>query len=129
MSIELATRAAAGKLDPEVCTWLANGLKAYVDGAESNLEAALGLNHFHRTRERNTALLDAARHLSVKFSTPWELAGALAIAIRNFETRVCPPGRAINFDGLSPLNKSIFKAFRTGVRVPRTQENIHKLLR
>lgn len=129
MSIELATRAAAGKLDPEVCTWLANGLKAYVDGAERNLETALGLDRSRRVRERNAALLEAAQHLAARTSSPWELAGALAAAIRNFETRIRPRGRALNSESLSPLNRAILRAFSSGVRIPRTQRNIHELLR
>ncbi|WP_374279199.1 hypothetical protein [Azonexus sp.] len=129
MSIELAERAAAGKLDPEVIAWLSSGLRAYIDGRERSLETALSLDLSRRVRERNDALIEAAKILSRQSTSPWATAGLLARAICNFETNVLPSDQLRNSKNMTALNTHLLRAFNTGVRIPRTQRKIYDLIR
>lgn len=126
MSTELARRAAAGDLTPEVARWIADGLRKHRDGLA--LDQALGLDRASRIRERNAALLEAAALLAADDGT-WACACRLEAAIRRFEARVRPLLQRDPTMTLAPLDQALRRAFETGARVPGTGRNIWEIIR
>lgn len=82
MSVELARRAAAGDLAPDVVDWLGRGFARHLAG--DDLAQSLCLDRCSRVRARDRALRDAAAILNTNDYTPWQLAGILAKAIKRF---------------------------------------------
>lgn len=126
MTAELARRAAAGDMDPEVLVWVRTGLARHLAG--DDLEQAMGLDRASRLRQRNQALQEAAALLAPG-ADPWPAAGRLAEAVRHYLNRTAPlverdPARA-----LSPLDALLRRAFEAGPRVPVTQNNLYLQLR
>ncbi len=128
MSGDLVRRAAAGDFSPEVATWLKDGFSRYQAG--DDIGQALGLDRLSLIRDRNAALLEAARLLD-EGGRPWRVAGLLAAAIKRFERRIAPALERDPSMPLSPVDDAIRRAMETDgqSRVPRTQRTLYELIR
>lgn len=124
--VELAQRAAAGDLAPEVVVWICTGLARHLAGEP--LERALQLDRASRLRARNQALQEAAELLAPG-AAPWPAAGRLVAAVRHYRNRIAPLLERDPARGLSPLDAVLHRAFKSGHRVPTTQNNLYLLLR
>lgn len=125
MTVELARRAAAGDLDPEVLVWVQTGLAKYLAGA--SLEQALALDRANRTRHRNHELLAAARMLD-DGGSPWLLAQKLEAAVRRFESRIWPRIRSELAPDLGEIDQALFRAFAADAGMLRCQRALYDLI-
>lgn len=123
-------------LPDDVADWIAAGLREYLDaGAGTSLDRALGLKGagvrsfatIERHRRRNAALMAALEFAHDGEPTPaGERAGRLAEAVRRFKRRKWPRIQHLEEPptGLSALEKRLFRAFRTGMRIPESDRQI-----
>lgn len=128
MSVDLANKAALGNFSEEVAAWVCKAMASHLQGAE--LDQAMGLDRATRIRERNSALIDAAKILqSARPGSPWVTAGRLEKAIKRFETRIQPALLADPSRALLPIDEAILRACRCGVRMPKTQRKLFDFLK
>lgn len=77
-----------------------------------------------RCQIRNRALSKAAQILGADDPGAWRIAERLAAAVLRFESRVKPRLDAGAVIDLAPVDLCLFKAFLSGIRVPRTQRRL-----
>ena len=82
-----------------------------------------------RIKARDAALYDAATTLGSDSPGAWVVAGRVADAIDRFEVRTWPRLKAGMACDLSPSEESIYRAFLTGERVPKTARRLYDLLK
>lgn len=126
MSIELARRAAAGDMDPEVLVWVQTGLAKYLAGAVS-LDKALDLDRAQRTRQRNHALCEVAALLDDGGSR-WSLAARLEAAVLRFESRIWPRIRNELAPDLGEIDQALRRAFAAEAGMLRCQRALYDLI-
>lgn len=117
MTAELARRAAAGDMAPEVLVWVRTGLARHLAG--DDLEQAMGLDRASRLRQRNQALQEAAALLA-PVADPWPAAGRLAEAVRHYQDRTATPVQRDPARALSPLDTLLCSAY--AIRIDLTDQ-------
>lgn len=123
--VELAQRAAAGDLAPEVAVWICTGLARHLAGEP--LEHALQLDRASRVRLRNQALRQAATLLD-DGCTAWKLAERLEAAVLRFESRVWPRIRGESAAELGTIDQALRRAFAADAGMLRCQRALYDLL-
>lgn len=119
--LELARQVAAGQFSDDVRGWLKNAfVRHLVD--EVPIETALRLDRASRIRQRNEALREAGRLLTLPSDGDyvWPVAGRLADAVR-YHSR-------LRRDPQTPVEKLIAKAFAACPKVPCTARQLYEIL-
>lgn len=95
--------------------------------SQNDARAALTSDTDERTARcqiRNRALSKAAQILGADDPGVWRIAERLAAAVLRFETRVKPRLDAGAVFDLAPVDACLYRAFLSGIRVPRTQRRL-----
>ncbi len=100
--------------------WLSAGLRRF--RVTNDMTVALGLCRRGAIRTRNIALLRAA-HLVAPNERPWTQAGALKLALANFRGEHKKP------ETLTGWRLEVWRALNAGVSVPRSQNQLHEILK
>jgi hypothetical protein len=130
--LERAHRVANGCVEPDDLRWLSKGFSAFLAGSGS-----LPLERCLRLLCNDSALRRAGRDYWLRRAwtalhgglSPWRRSEALAVSVRDFETRKWlrwqvlqePPLRA------SEIESALFQAFRACDRIPRTAMQLHNI--
>jgi hypothetical protein len=130
--LERAHRVANGCVEPDDLRWLSKGFSAFLAGGGN-----LPLERCLRLLCNDSALRRACRDYWLRRAwatlheglSPWRRSEALAVAVRDFESRKWlrwralqePPSRATDFES------ALFHAFRACDRIPRTAMQLHNI--
>ncbi|MHB1246706.1 MAG: hypothetical protein ACYCZH_09695 [Sulfuriferula sp.] len=129
-ALEMATAAADGcPPDAEIWKWFCGGCRGLLHGL--SLEAALGLNHAGRMRQRNIELRAAADALRAgRDISDGDLAGELSARIKRFATgklaRYWKDGDVNDFD---QVDLRLLAAALTGAPATSSKKNLYRLIR
>lgn len=122
-------------LNPETAAWIHDGLVTAVSGRASSLDQALGFSARGQIRissqtavsARDEALRDAFEHCDGDCTAA--CLRQMVTAIRRFDAtwrrvrhEVEPPAR------LTPLQRCLFAAWRSGARVPSSQSQLRRIV-
>lgn len=118
---ELARQVSVGEFSPEACAWLENAFYRYLTKNEP-IETALRLDRASRLRQRNEALREAGRLLTLPSDEGhiWPTAVRLADAVK-YQAR-------LRRDPQTPVEKTVARAFAAGQKVPCTARQLYELL-
>ncbi|GMW07892.1 MAG: hypothetical protein AMXMBFR8_26880 [Nevskiales bacterium] len=125
--------AATGGGPADAKSWFLGTSHAWLEGSDARaLDKVLGLTRSHRqlyVRHRRDVLLRRAAGQLAPDANPWTQAGLLAAEIELFGRRFWPSWHQGTIDPhASDLRSTLAALFRMGVRLPRTQRKLYRVL-
>ncbi|MDP2111385.1 MAG: hypothetical protein Q8N48_00175 [Thiobacillus sp.] len=128
-AFEIAESIAAGQPPDSVALeWLASGLRKWGRGVP--LEAALGLNHAGRKRQRNVELRAAAEAICAgRDMSDNDLAGELAARLQRFTVDKLPRyWRTGDVSGFDAVEHRLLAAVLTGAPPTSSKKNLYRII-
>jgi hypothetical protein len=130
--LERAHRVANGCVEPDDLRWLSKGFSAFLAGG-----GTLPLERCLRLLCNDSALRRACRDYWLRLAwktlqqalSPWRRSEALAVAIRDFESRKWARWRTLQEPPLraNEIEAALFHAFQACDRIPRTAMQLHNI--
>lgn len=124
-TMDLLRKAAKALPGPE-SGWLNCALARISDGFP--VAESLRLTNSDRRRYRDAALIEAADALG-ESDNQWQKAQQLGKAVRRFEARIWPRVHTHLDPDLPPVDKALFRAFKTGAQPIRSARKLYELLK
>lgn len=129
--VAMAGNIAAGKVGEPELAWLQKGFSVWLDNRGAiKLERCLRLPG----SSRKLVSADRDRHLRLAWNlidapSPWLKSVGLSKEINAFMSRVWPAWKRLSDppQGCSELRGAIFKAMRSGARLPSTVQQVHNI--